>query len=575
MEKWKQVTFRNRMIMIFLISSLLPFICLGWISFYTIDSILDNKVESALQSNLKQDLLILENTLNNLNHVSQQLAYGGGMIRMLEQLEQEQEPYERARLLTEIKSDLNVLTFSNPNVGLLMYYYPEMDEIQFENFRVREDFDPDKLPVMASYPEMTYYGPHKSYNGSINQYVFSTMRKINVIGQDVYLYMETGRNALETLFAPQSQIQQEGNRRLLILDDQGRIAFSEKPEDYPVNAIFPGDLEQASSGYDKDFFWNREVSNQGWSIVSVLPEQELNKERNQWIIQIVGFFLVFLLLSVLFAWLLWKMVYRPLDKFNREIKSLIRSDSKDSMEVTRIPEFDYLLLQIRSMKVKIWELYADIEQKEKRRADLEVEKMLYQINPHFLMNTLDTVHWLAVMNGQKEIDKLVLSLNKLLYYNLGKLGETSTIGDEITALKEYMQLQQIRYDFAFDVDVDVDENAMSLPSPRFILQPLVENALYHGVSDDGYIHVDIKVKEQLEITIQDDGVGMSEETIQRLLEDDEVESQKVGLGIGMRYVKRMLKSNYGDQATLRIKSEKGKGTIVFLSFPITGGEETA
>src|SRR4029079_11461760 len=124
---------------------------------------------------------------------------------------------------------------------------------------------------------------------------------------------------------------------------------------------------------------------------------------------------------------------------------------------TKIPEFDFLLNQFRQMREQIWELFAEVEHNEKRRVDLEVEKLLYQINPHFLMNTLDTVHWLALMNGQNEIDKLVLSLNKLLYYNLGKMGDTSTIGDEIEALKEYLQLQQIRYDFRFEVDIDVDE----------------------------------------------------------------------------------------------------------------------
>ena len=196
--------------------------------------------------------------------------------------------------------------------------------------------------------------------------------------------------------------------------------------------------------------------------------------------------------------------------------------------------------------------------------------LLYQINPHFLMNTLDTLHGLAFMNGQKEIDKLVLSLNKLLYYNLGKMGETSTIGDEINALREYMQLQQIRYDFQFDVDIEVDENSRTLPSPRFLLQPLVENALYHGVSDDGYIHVSVMLAdEELQITIQDNGAGMTKEQIERLLGDDSEDSHKVGMGIGMKYVKRILHANYGDKAKLHIRSELGKGTVIALRLPVS------
>lgn len=567
-KRLQNVTFKNRIILIFLMSSLAPFICLGLISFYTIDSIIDNKVESALQSNLKQDIMSLENTLNNMNHVSQQLAYGDGTNKVIEQLEQVSEPYERLRLNNEIRTELNNITFSNPNIGLLMYFDPDANAYEFENFRIRGDFDPSKLPLMAEYPEITYYGPHLSYNGSINQYVFSIMRQVNLPDRNLYLYIESGRNALATIFAPQNR--KEGSRRLLLLDNDGRIAFSEAQDAFGESMMFPSPGPDSRSGTAGGYFWNKEVSNQGWSLVSIVPENEINQERNRWLAQMLGIFLLFLVLAVFVGWLLWKMVYRPLDKFHREIKSLTLSDEREQEELTRIPEFDYLLYQTRSMKRKIWTLYEEIEIKEKRRADLEVEKLLYQINPHFLMNTLDTVHWLALMNGQKEIDKLVLSLNKLLYYNLGKMGETSTIGDEIDALKEYLQLQQIRYDFQFDVDIDVDENSLGLPSPRFLLQPMVENALYHGVSDDGYIYVGIVLQEDgLKITIQDNGAGMSAEMIRQLLDEDTEDRHKVGMGIGMKYVKRILRASYGEEAKLSIRSEMGKGTVVTLRLPVT------
>ncbi|MNR02396.1 putative sensor-like histidine kinase [compost metagenome] len=267
------------------------------------------------------------------------------------------------------------------------------------------------------------------------------------------------------------------------------------------------------------------------------------------------------------AWLLWKMVYRPLNGFNREIKLMAQNRVQAVTVRTKIPEFDFLLHQFRHMREQIWNLFAEVEQKEKRRVDLEVEKLLYQINPHFLMNTLDTVHWLAVMNGQNEIDRLVSSLNKLLHYNLGKLGQASTIYEEIEALKQYLILQQIRYDFKFDVQMNVDEEVWNMPVPRFILQPLVENSLYHGLSDDGYIKVDVSLTNAIQISIHDNGSGMSEETIHNLLHNPEVENKKVGMGIGLNYVKRMLESQYGDQAELSITSVIGEGTTILVSLP--------
>ncbi|MGF7049569.1 two-component system sensor histidine kinase YesM [Paenibacillus sp. DS2015] len=570
-ERFKQVTFKNRIISIFLFGSLVPFICLGFVSFFTINSILVNKVKSAIESNLEQDMITLQNALNNMNHVSQQLAFGGGTNKLIEEIQNLDQSYERMQLLNELKSELNVISFSNPNVGLIMYYYPETSSYELENFSIRGRFSPEELPIMSQYSDITYYGPHKSYNGSINQYVFSTMRKVNLPDQNVYLYIETGRNALQNIFAPQNR--KADSRRLLILDNDGRIAFSEDAQNFPEKELFPGySSPEVTSGEHGQYFWSKETSNQGWSIVSITPMKELNQERNQWLVKTTLFFILFICVSLFSAWVLWKMVYKPLGKFNTEIKSLIQTNSKEDTELTDIPEFDFLLHQIRSMKRQIWQLYGEIEEKEKRRADLEVEKLLYQINPHFLMNTLDTVHWLAVFSGHDEIDKLVLSLNKLLSYNLGKMGESTTIGDEVQALKEYLQLQQIRYDFQFDVDINVDENAMGLLIPRFILQPLVENALYHGVSDAGYIHVDIKSNDGLDIIIQDNGAGMSEEKIDRLLNDDSKESQKVGMGIGMRYVKSILHANYGETARLEIKSEIGKGTIVSLRIPLSGGD---
>jgi two-component system, sensor histidine kinase YesM len=564
--KSRQVTFKKRIFMIFLFSSLIPFVFLGFLSFYTIDSILRNKVEGSLQSELKQDLITLENMLNNLNHVSQQLAYGGNLNNLIEELGNENDPYSRIKIRSEIKNEINLISFSNPNVGLITYYYPDEGKFDFENFRLRSDFVSEDLPMMVKYPEITYYGPHLSYNGLLNQFVFSTMRRVNLPDQEIYLYIETGRNVLEKFLMKKEDNQ---SRQLLLLDNDGRIAFSENESVFPANSIFP-DFHKTKSdfGYQGDFYWNKETSNQGWSIVSIIPSQELNKERDQWLLQVIIIFAVFALLASLIAWLLWKMVYSPLNKFNKEVNSLMQSDAEQT-ELTRIPEFDHLLLEVRDMKSKIWSLYAEIEKKEKRRADLEVEKLLYQINPHFLMNTLDTVHWMAVFSGQEKIDNLVLSLNKLLSYNLGKMGEATTINQEIQALIEYFQLQQTRYDFQYDIDVD--ESARELTIPRFILQPLVENALYHGVSDNGYIHIGVKLTDKLIVTIQDNGGGMSEEEIERLLQDQPKKSQKVGMGIGMKYVKRILEASYGEQAKFEIKSEIGKGTIVTLTIPISGG----
>ena len=561
------MTLRRRILVFFLLFSLIPFVSIGLISFYSINSILTNKVKTGYENSLAQVESALENTFSNLNHVSQQLAFEGTVGQQLEQLLAGGYPFERSQIMENLKSQLSLITFTNPNIGLTLYYFAKDRSIQFENFPVKSDFQMDQLPLLAQYYGISYYGPHVSNNRFDNQFVLSALRKVELPSRnDGYVYIESGLHLTQNLL--QGDPYGSGATHL-ILDNNGRIAYSELPEQYKRNAIFPDQRDGVTSGSDKSNYWFKIKSQQGWSIVSVIPKVVYDKELNRWYVQMQILALVFLLLAVFLAFALWKMLYRPLTNFNKEIKNLVQTHSIPNPQSTKIPEFDYLLSQLKEMKIQIWQLFAEIEIKEKRKVDLEVEKLLYQINPHFLMNTLDTVHWLAIMNGQTEIDKLVQSLNKLLYYNLGKLGQVSTIEEEIDAVRQYLTLQQIRYDFQFDVQILVADEILRIQTPRFILQPLVENSLYHGLNDNGYIRVEIRRSgTDIAIEVTDNGAGMTAETIEALLNTTQTEQRKRGMGIGMIYVKRMLAAKYGDSAKLTMTSEPGAGTRVLLTLPM-------
>ncbi|MGG1517600.1 histidine kinase [Paenibacillus oryzisoli] len=562
------LTLKRRIFIIFLGSTLIPFICIVLISYYTIYSILTNKIQNGILSNLKQVELSMENTISNLNHVSQQLAFAGSVGKKLDQMLSlpSEQSFERSKMLSDLKDELSLVTFTNPNIGLTFYYFQKDRTYDLENMGVKDTFAPEKLPLLAAYSGISYYGPHISNNRFDNNFVLSALRKVDLpTRDDVYVYIETGFHLTQNIL---NNGQFGGGNYHVFLDNNGRVAYTELPQTFAKDMIFPKFSQNQTYGTQNEFYWFRQVSNQGWSIVSIIPKADYNKEINQWFVQIGLFALLFLVISIGMAWVLWKMVYVPLNGFNREIKLMAQNRVQNATVKTKIPEFDFLLHQFRQMKEQIWSLFAEVERKEKSRVDLEVEKLLYQINPHFLMNTLDTVHWLALMNGQTEIDKLVSSLNKLLHYNLGKLRAASTVQEEVEALKQYLTLQQIRYDFQFDVQMQVDEKVWRLPIPRFILQPLVENSLYHGLSDDGYIQVEVCLTDKLQIAIRDNGAGMSEETIHQLLHRSDSENKKVGMGIGLNYVKRMLESQYGDQAQIRIQSRIGNGTTIQVTIPV-------
>lgn len=570
------MTLKKRIFLLFFLSAFIPFISIFAISYYTIDSIFANKIDDGIRSNLQQVTSSLENSITNLNHVTQQLSYSGTLGKKLDEvLKPSSNIFELIETRDELKSELNVVTFTNPNIGLTLYYFQKDGSTQFGNFPIKDRFSPESLPVLSKAYGITYYGPHVSMNRFDDQLVLSAMRKVKLPQRDdAYIYVESGFHLAQDILGYN---QYKGDLSHLILDGEGNIVYSEIPEAMKVGENFSSlSNGTASDGIARGHHWFRQDSTQNWSVVSVISQAKYQQEKNQWLLQILLVALFFLGFTVFLAWLLWKMVYKPLGLFHSQINGMSQNpQTTGSQTRTQIPEFDFLLGEFSNMQHQIGDLFKEVQQKEKIRADLEVEKLLYQINPHFLMNTLDTVHWLAVMNGQGEIDKLVQSLNKLLYYNLGKLGQVSTMEEEIDALRQYLTLQQIRYDFEFDVRISADEQVLQIPVPRFILQPLVENSLYHGLSDEGFIQIEVTRKETLNIMIQDNGAGMTEEAIERLLNNRVAEHQKVGMGIGLNYVHRMLKAQYGEQAQLVIESELGTGTSILLILPIKGEDISA
>ncbi|ALA42399.1 MULTISPECIES: sensor histidine kinase [Paenibacillus] len=565
------MTLKKRIFLLFFLSAFIPFISIFAISYYTIDSIFANKINDGIRSNLQQVTSSLENSITNLNHVTQQLSYSGTLGKKLDEvLKPSSNIFELIEARDELKNELNVVTFTNPNIGLTLYYFQKEGTTQFANFPIKDRFSPESLPVLSKSYGIAYYGPHMSMNRFDDQLVLSAMRKVQLPQRDdVYIYVESGFRLTQDILGYN---QYKGALSHLILNGEGNIVYSEIPEAMKVGENFSSISKgTAKDGISRDYHWFKEDSSQNWSVISVISQAKYQQEKNQWLLQILLVALFFLGFTVFLAWLLWKMVYKPLGLFHSEINGMSQNPQKAGSQTrTQIPEFDFLLGEFSNMQHQIGDLFKEVQQKEKIRADLEVEKLLYQINPHFLMNTLDTVHWLAVMNGQGEIDKLVQSLNKLLYYNLGKLGQVSTMEEEIDALRQYLILQQIRYDFEFDVRISADDQVLQIPVPRFILQPLVENSLYHGLSDEGFIQIEVTLAKTLNILIQDNGAGMTEEAIQRLLNNRIAEHKKVGMGIGLNYVHRMLRAQYGDQAQLVIESELGTGTSILLILPIKG-----
>ncbi|MFC5649339.1 sensor histidine kinase [Paenibacillus solisilvae] len=562
---------RRTLVFYLIIGSLLPLALLGLVTYFSIYSILTNKIQSGISASLKQEAASLENTINNLDFASKQFALDGQIVDEVARFMQESQVYKKSQLMSSINEKINLVNFTNPYLGLTAYVIPGAeDPVLFTNFTLSRNFDTGKLPPFITYNGASYFGPHKTmYNNSSN-IVFSSIRVVQAPGvKNVYVYLETNYNLFAKILNQQSYGMKVSH---LLVNEEGAVTYIENKDmsSDVVKTKWSNDQHEIYQGYH--FF--RYKSPQGWQLITAVKQSTFNSEIYSWLRKMLIVAMASLIFAVLLALFIWKQVYRPLRKVNLEIVRMAEN-RETPVTYTQVEEFDLLLGNFQDMKTKINGLINEVEHNEKQKSQLEIEKLLSQINPHFLHNTLNTVQWLARMNGQKEIDKLVTLLVKVLHYNLGKKSIIVTVQDEIDALQNYMELQRIRYDYEFEYVVHVDEDVVSAAIPRFLLQPLVENAIYHGTSErNGRVDITIRARgsDTVSLQVADNGEGIDPQTAHQLLNEDDFTAKR-GLGIGLSYVNRLLKRFYGEQMTIDITGIPNVGTTISIVIPRKARED--
>ncbi|MBP1990499.1 sensor histidine kinase [Paenibacillus eucommiae] len=571
-KRFVPYSLKNRLTIMLIVAIMIPLALIGTISYASIYSVLENKAERGVRSNLHQVMLSLGGTLDQLNHASQQLALDGRIGKNLDRY-LSADVYEKKQLHDEIKNELSLVTFTNPSMGLAFYYFADSGTVMFENYSIEKDVDIRKLPVLSKFGTISYNGPHRSLNPWDGHQVFSIVRAMNLTDEEnVYVYIETNFKLAESLL---NMDQSAADTAHLIVDTEGRILFSEDEEAFPSGSLYAVD-ERRQNAYAGHYFFEELNDKQSWKLVAAIPKASYDRELRSWLLQFALLTVLSLAVGCLVAWILWRTVYTPLKKLSQDMRLVPYSSPQSSGRTATIMEFDRIHNGFEAMRSRIGELLMEAEQREQRKARLEVEKLLYQINPHFLYNALDTVRWLARMRGEKEIDKLVSTLNKILHYNLNK-GETAQIRDELEALHNYMSVQSVRYHFQYEIDCQAEESMLDWVIPRFILQPLVENALLHGLKDDGKICVRIAAEDSnVLIEVRDDGVGMTEEQLRKLRDEEADSAPGAGFGIGLNYVRKVVALQFGDRAKLAIDSKPETGTIITLRLPsIQEGDDNA
>lgn len=325
--------------------------------------------------------------------------------------------------------------------------------------------------------------------------------------------------------------------------------------------------------------FNQQTENSVWRLMFIVPLSELFRTSNQLRFYIIITSSIALLITAMIASGISRQVTQNIRKLERTMRRVEDGDFTVQVPFTGKDEIGLLGRRFNMMLTRINDLIQRlyVEQMAKQQAEFQVLKA--QIHPHFLYNTLGSILWLARMNEQPTIAKMVKNLIELLKISVKRTSEYITVQEEISYVDNYLSIQQFRFENRFHINYEVDESIKHVRILSFILQPIVENALLHGIEmskGNGIINIKaFPMKDQLVLQIQDNGIGMTEEKIEQVLSEESDHQQFPGLhSIGVANVNARIKLYYGEAYGLKYDSQLGRGTTVTIMLPLqTSGVE--
>lgn len=360
-----------------------------------------------------------------------------------------------------------------------------------------------------------------------------------------------------------------------VVNTHGRIMVANKEgyvgENFPVKL---SDLRASNtSRYDMFsstqafYFVGNEMPN-GWSLVQTVSVKEFNKEMNHLIVLAAGIVLLVLGISLGFVWYVTSRIAYPAKELMESMKTLAKDNEYPRVKIVSNDEIGMIGLEYNKMAENIETLIEKVYKMELTQKQAELEFLQMQINPHFLYNALDTISWMALAKGNMDVSEMTIALAELLRATIKK-ESFITLREEMNTVKDYLLIQQERFGDKISAEYFVEEDAYSCMVPNFILQPVIENAIIHGLEpkiEKGKVSINISIQDEfLTFLVEDNGVGMDETEILDLYKKCRENNTKQS--IGLKNVYRRLLLCYGEASMLKIESKKEQGTRISFLIP--------
>lgn len=372
--------------------------------------------------------------------------------------------------------------------------------------------------------------------------------------------------------------------KTMIMDRRGMM-YTMGAESYPKEILLkiresipsdsPSPVIQKAIDENHHVFYAEIPSSPGWYLCTLVENEKLYQEASALSLSLSKVFVTMFGVGILGAFFISSQITRRITNLSVAMDHVQEGNFNTRLSVQGNDEIAELSHHFNSMLKDLRRLMNEVveTQKEKRKRELEI--LQAQINPHFIYNTLDTLQWKALEYGASDLSELILSLSSFFRVSLSKGKEMIPLREEIKHVRSYLDIQKARYEEILTYEIQVEESLDDVFLPKILLQPLVENAIYHGIKPklaQGKISILAQLEgKDLLLTVQDNGVGMTEEQVNQL--EEAFEGKRAPVSYGLHNVHQRIRLTYGTPYGLHVESCLQDGTAVTIRLPMEKKEE--
>ncbi|WP_028608810.1 cache domain-containing sensor histidine kinase [Paenibacillus harenae] len=328
------------------------------------------------------------------------------------------------------------------------------------------------------------------------------------------------------------------------------------------------EFEYASDGIH--YYGVKQLLSNGWLLVGTVPTAEITGALDKLHARIWILSACFALVAVLIGLLIAKRVTKPIKQLTQEMRRVQQGDLTVRTEVKSSDEIGLMSKHFNKMLDEIGQLMERVEEEQREKLEAEVRAVTYRIHPHFLYNTLSTLRWLIRSGERERADQGLAALTRLLQANMGKNGQMILLGEELEIIRKYMVILEMRYEHKYTLTLNIAPGLDEKKIPRMLLQPLVENAVFHGfvpLNRGGDIAISASERHgELHIVITDNGAGVDPGKLEKL----NAPAAGAAPGIGLQHVRDSLRLYYGAGSGLTVRSEAEEGTTIQITMRLQG-----